>query len=283
MSEVRDHPIQAKPPIARARPGAATKALSERAPPRPIRPNLAEPRIGTSGWHYQSWWGPFFPEGLRKKDALRYYVTRFNATELNAPFYRTPTLEAVQGWFDQSPEDFRFAWKASKFITHWKQLSERCDNSLELMETRLALLRHKVGPILFQLPPKMHANRERLASFLTMLNPARRYTFEFRHQSWYEAPIFELLREHDAALCLSDHAAAPAPREVAARWLSCGGYGPSGRYPGHRRGEPVGGGVAVIRRWRGVGGEGWCRCGTGVKSPGPQDARRRGARLGQDG
>ena len=173
------------------------------------RSNLPEARIGTSGWHYDSWWGPFFPDGLRKKDALDFYATRFRAAELNAPFYRTPTPEAVQGWFDRTPDDFRFAWKASKFITHWKQLSERCDSSLALMESRLEILRHKVGPILFQLPPKMHADRERLAAFLKMLNPARRYSFEFRHPSWYEAPIFDLLRRHDAALCLSDHAAAP--------------------------------------------------------------------------
>ena len=199
------------------------------------------------------WWGPFFPEGLRKKDALGYYATRFNAAELNAPFYRTPTLEAVQGWFDRTPDDFRFAWKASKFITHWKQLSERCDTSLALMESRLGLLRHKVGPILFQLPPKMQANRERLASFLKMLNPARRYTFEFRHPSWYEAPIFDLLREHDAALCLSDHAAAPAPWEVTASCVYMRGHGPTGRYHGNYTDATLRAWARDIRRWRGEG------------------------------
>ena len=92
--------------------------------------------IGTSGWHYASWWGPFYPQGLRKAEALPYYASRFDATELNAPFYRTPTLAAVQSWFDQTPDDFRFTWKASKFITHWKQLSANSANSLDLMETR---------------------------------------------------------------------------------------------------------------------------------------------------
>src|SRR3954453_21502057 len=113
-----------------------------------------EIRIGTSGWHYASWWGPFFPAELRKTDALRFYSSRFDAAELNAPFYRTPTLAAVEGWYEQTPQDFRFSWKASKFITHWKRLSERSANSLELMETRLPVLKEKAGPVLFQLPPQ---------------------------------------------------------------------------------------------------------------------------------
>src|SRR5215204_2187076 len=178
MRPVQEHPT-AKPSLARVARRRATRPLPDTKPKERGRSNLPEARIGTSGWHYDSWWGPFFPEGLKKKDALGYYATRFDATELNAPFYRTPTLEAVQGWFDRTPEGFRFASKASNFITHWKQLSESCDTSLALMETRLAALGHKVGPILFQLPPQMHANRERLASFLGMLNPARRYSFEF--------------------------------------------------------------------------------------------------------
>src|SRR6476469_136205 len=106
--------------------------------------------VGTSGWHYASWKGPFFPKGLRQKDQLGYYATQFRTTELNGVFYRTPTPEAVKGWREQTPDDFVFAWKASKFITHWKRLSERCDNSLALLEDRLSLLGPKAGPVLFQ-------------------------------------------------------------------------------------------------------------------------------------
>jgi uncharacterized protein YecE (DUF72 family) len=272
MRPVQDHPIQAKPSLARRKP---SKATSRKTTPRARSgPNLPEPRIGTSGWHYQSWWGPFFPEDLRKKDALSYYVTRFNATELNAPFYRTPTLEAVQAWFDQTPDNFRFAWKASKFITHWKQLSERSDNSLALMETRLEILRHKIGPILFQLPPKMQVNREQLASFLKMLNPARRYTFEFRHPSWYEAPIFDLLRDYDSSLCLSDHAAAPPPWEVTASWVYIRGHGPTGRYHGNYSDETLSAWARDIRKWRREGKDVWCFFDNDVKSAAPHDAQR---------
>ena len=147
---------------------------------------MGELRIGTSGWHYASWWGPFFPTDIRKKDALRYYSSQFRATELNAPFYRTPTLEAVRSWVEQTPDDFAFAWKASKFITHWKRLLPHSRNSLELLETRLQVLGRKCGPVLFQLPPRFTADRARLAAFLEMLPKRRRYVFEFRHASWYE-------------------------------------------------------------------------------------------------
>jgi uncharacterized protein YecE (DUF72 family) len=142
-------------------------------------------RIGTSGWHYASWKGPFFPANLKAKDQLRFYAAQFPTTELNGVFYRNPTEHAVRSWRDQTPHDFVFAWKASKFITHWKRLSDRCDNSLQLLESRLSLLRHKAGPVLFQLPPQFELNYERLGSFLNMLNTERRYTFEFRHPSWY--------------------------------------------------------------------------------------------------
>ena len=97
---------------------------------------MAKILIGTSGWHYASWRGPFYPPTLRQKDWLRFYVTQFPTTELNGVFYRTPTPQAVKDWCDQTPDDFVFAWNASKFITHWKRLSERSANSLDLLESR---------------------------------------------------------------------------------------------------------------------------------------------------
>ena len=173
--------------------------------------------IGTSGWSYQSWRGPFFPKEVKIKDHLRFYATRFNSTELNGVFYRTPTEEAVKGWRAQTPDVFIFAWKASKFITHWKRLTPKSRNSLQLLESRLKLLGPKAGPVLFQLPPQFRANRERLASFLKMLSKKRSYAFEFRDKSWYADDILELLHQHDISLCLSDHRDAPSPWEVTAK------------------------------------------------------------------
>jgi uncharacterized protein YecE (DUF72 family) len=153
--------------------------------------------IGTSGWHYDSWRGPFFPKGPPLKRQLQYYARQFPTTELNGVFYRTPTQAAVRDWEMQTGNDFVFAWKASRFITHWKRLSENSLNSLELVEGRLSLLGSKAGPILFQLPPNFPANPDRLASFFKLLPRKRRCTFEFRHPSWYAPSILRMLSDRN--------------------------------------------------------------------------------------
>ena len=188
--------------------------------------------IGTSGWSYQSWRGPFFPAKLPARLHLDYYAKHFPTTELNGVFYRTPTPEAVKAWADQTPEGFVFAWKASKFITHWKRLGPTSENSLALMETRLDLLGQKAGPVLFQLPPRFEKDAPRLSSFLKQLSSPRPYVFEFRHPSWYAPEIFALLGDFECALCFSDHHDAPAPWEVTARHVYVRGHGPAGNYQG---------------------------------------------------
>ena len=235
---------------------------------------MARILIGTSGWHYDSWRGPFFPDGLPLKNQLQYYSSQFPTTELNGVFYRTPTPEAVKSWREQTGMDFVFAWKASKFITHWKRLSDKSVNSLELLENRLSFLGKKAGPILFQLPPQFHANRERLASFLKMLNRKRRYTFEFRHGSWYEKPILDLLRDNDVALCLSDHADAPAPWQVTASFVYIRGHGPSGRYHGTYSDQTLKEWARDAWRWKKQGHDVFCYFDNDVKSAAPLDAER---------
>lgn len=235
------------------------------------RNHPAELRIGTSGWHYGDWWGPFYPEKLRKKDALSFYVTRFDAAELNAPFYRTPTLEAVRNWAESTPDDFRFAWKASRFITHFRRLLVN-EESMALLKSRLDQLGYKLGPVLFQLPPQMKEDRERLANFISRLPPGIRACFEFRHDSWYDPSVLSLLSDHDAALCLSDHAAAPAPREATASWVYVRNHGPSGRYYGNYTPEALDSWAQDMRRWRDEGRDVWCFFDNDVKSAAPADA-----------
>lgn len=234
---------------------------------------LPELRIGTSGWHYSSWWGPFYPPDVKKKDALSYYVTQFGAAELNAPFYRTPTEAAVANWRDSVPDDFRFAWKASKFITHWRRLIVN-ENSMNLLEDRASRLREKLGPILFQLPPQMAKNEERLAIFLDALPKRRRYSFEFRHESWYDKPILDLLSRHNASLCLSDHVDAPAPREATADWVYVRLHGANGRYYGNYSPQALGSWAKDMRRWRGEGRDVWCFFDNDVGAAAPVDAAR---------
>ena len=172
---------------------------------------MARVLVGTSGWSYASWRGPFFPTGLPAQRQLEYYASQFETVELNGVFYRTPTPEAVRRWRDETGRHFVFSWKASKFITHWKRLSENSINSLQLLDDRLSILGDKVGPILFQLPPDFAADAGRLGSFLTLLPEHRRYSFEFRHPSWYAPNILRMLADRNIALCISDHYDAARP------------------------------------------------------------------------
>ena len=205
---------------------------------------------GHPGGRIRTGAGGFTPRDVAQKDWLPWYAQQFNAAEINGSFYRTPTLEAVQSWCERTPADFRFAWKASKFITHWKRLKASAENSIALMVTRLEVLGEKCGPVLFQLPGRFHADRNRLADFIKMLPETYRYAFEFRHESWYEDAILQVLRDHNIALCLSDHHEAPAPWAVTADLVYVRGHGPTGRYKGHYPDATLKGWAEHISAWR---------------------------------
>jgi uncharacterized protein YecE (DUF72 family) len=235
---------------------------------------MARVLIGTSGWHYQSWRGPFYPKGVTLKNQLRYYASQFETAELNGVFYRTPTPQAVKSWRADTGKNFVFAWKASKFITHWKRLSRASVNSLELLEDRLSLLGDKAGPILFQLPPNFPADPDRLAAFFKLLSTKRRYSFEFRHKSWYEARILKLLAEQNISLCLSDHHDAPAPWQRTADFVYVRGHGPQGRYKGHYRAETLTEWARRIKSWKRQGCDVFVYFDNDQKSAAPADALR---------
>jgi uncharacterized protein YecE (DUF72 family) len=230
--------------------------------------------IGTSGWSYASWRGPFFPREVMVKHHLQFYATQFSTAELNGVFYRTPTIEAVRGWRDNTPENFVFAWKASKFITHWKRLTDKSRNSLALLESRLRILGPKAGPVLLQLPPMFTANYDRLASFLRLLQARRRYAFEFRHPSWYQPAVLRLLREHDISLCLSDHHDAPAPWQVTASFVYVRGHGPGGRYKDHYSDRTLRSWARDIAKWKRGGRDVYVYFDNDQKSAAPADALR---------
>lgn len=142
----------------------------------------------------------FYPQGLRPRDELRWYAERFRTVELNNPFYRLPEAATFQRWREQVPPDFRFAVKASRFITHLKRLRDTGD-ALALLLERADPLGPTLGPVLFQLPPTFQIDRPRLAAFLASL-PAGRWTVEFRHPSWHDAGVYDLLARHEVALCI---------------------------------------------------------------------------------
>lgn len=208
------------------------------------------------------------------KHQLRYYATQFETSELNGVFYRTPTQAAVKAWREQTSDDFLFAWKASKFITHWKRLTPGSVNSLELLEDRISLLGPKAGPILFQLPPRFTANPDRLEQFIKLLSRRRRYSFEFRHPSWYVPRILRLLSDANIALCLSDHHDAPAPWRRTADFIYVRGHGPGGRYKGHYRTATLNQWARTISNWQRRGFDSFVYFDNDQKSAAPRDALR---------
>jgi uncharacterized protein YecE (DUF72 family) len=187
--------------------------------------------IGTSGWHYKHWLGNFYPAKLPTSKMFEWYARHFHTVELNNSFYRLPNEEALLRWRALAPRGFTFAVKASRFITHMKKLKDPRPSIQKFFEHAL-LLDHKLGPILFQLPPNFPMNRERLEEFLEVVPRGPRYVFEFRDESWYSHGIYQVLRRHNAALCIHDWRALQRPPEITANFTYVRMHGPSGSYQG---------------------------------------------------
>ena len=205
-------------------------------------------RIGTSGWAYPSWRGAFYPTGLPQRDWLSFYARHLNAVEVNASFYRLPSEKAIRDWIDKTPEGFRFAVKAWRLITHIHRLLD-CGDLLREFLARAALFGAKLGPVLFQLPPRFPAEPARLARFLTDLPRDFRYACEFRDPSWHVRAIYELLQAHDVSFVPFDLAGLTAPQVATASFVYVRLHGHRQRYRGAYP-------EAVLQQWAH-----WlCRC-----------------------
>jgi uncharacterized protein YecE (DUF72 family) len=202
---------------------------------------MAQIRIGCSGWHYKHWRGPFYPEDMAASKMLAFYFRHFDAVELNNSFYRLPDTKTFEAWRDVTPAAFCFAVKASRFITHNKKLSDP-ENALANFIPRAEALGPKLGPILFQLPPKWRKNTERLTEFLSLLPRQHRYAFEFREPSWHTDDVFEILRRFNAAYCVYELAGFHCPIEITADWTYIRLHGPGGKYQGSYS-------HAVLNKW----------------------------------
>ncbi len=170
--------------------------------------------IGTSGFQYLEWKGNFYPEDLPTAKMLSFYAERFTTTEINYTFHRIPAQKTVENWKLQTPERFRFALKAPQKITHWAKLRD-CSDTLEYFCKVVTGLGQRLGPLLFQLPPTFKKDADVLSSFLREL-PSIRAAFEFRHESWFDDEIFDLLRSRNIALCIADTDALATPKKSTA-------------------------------------------------------------------
>jgi uncharacterized protein YecE (DUF72 family) len=159
--------------------------------------------VGTSGYSYKEWKGSFYPKDMPAKGMLRYYGERFSTVEINGSFYKLPTAASVESWTKEVPAGFRFVLKAPQRITHFQRLKGSEQQVAEFLNVA-DVLKDRLGPLFFQLPPNMKKDAPRLRDFLQLLVPDTRPAFEFRHASWFDDEVLGLLNEHKAALCLAD-------------------------------------------------------------------------------
>jgi uncharacterized protein YecE (DUF72 family) len=190
--------------------------------------------IGCSGWSYDDWKGRLYPKGLPTSQWLPRYAEEFSTVEVNNTFYRLPTESAVKNWVEQTPDDFVFTLKISRYLTHVKRLTE-VGRGIRRYMAHIKPLRSssKLGPLLWQLPGNFQRDDERLAKALDRL-PEGRHAFEFRHESWFCSDVYEMLRSHGAALVIADEPERPfQTHELTADWTLIRfhrGSGKTGRY-----------------------------------------------------
>jgi uncharacterized protein YecE (DUF72 family) len=213
--------------------------------------------IGTSGWHYRHWVGPFYPPGMPASRYLGFYREHFAAAEINGSFYRMPSNETLAAWRDAVPKDFRFTAKASRFITHAKKLALPIAQ-YERFFDGIGTLGPKLGPILLQLPPRWRLNQERLAAFIDALPKRYRYAFEFREPSWLTKDVYALLERHRASLCLYHIAGFESPIEVTTDFVYIRLHGPGAKYQGTYDDAALKAWARRIRAWSRGGKAVWC-------------------------
>ncbi len=173
--------------------------------------------VGTSGYSYKEWKGPFYPKDLPAAGFLKYFAEHLPTVEINNTFYRMPTEKLVEGWAEQAPESFVFAVKAPQRITHIGKLL----NPAELTGAFVRIagkLGSRLGPLLFQLPPFLKKDVPRLQAFFAAAPKGPRYAFEFRHASWFDDEVWAVLREHGASLCVAEGEALESPLVATADW-----------------------------------------------------------------
>jgi uncharacterized protein YecE (DUF72 family) len=204
--------------------------------------------IGTSGWVYNHWKGIFYPEVIPGKDMLNFYSKKFNTVEINYTFYKLPKIEDVINWVKNSPDNFLFSVKASRFITHMKNLKDPQESTKRFFEI-IENFNNKLGPILFQLSPHWHINSDRLENFLEKIPSNFLYTFELRHKSWFNKEIYDILKKYNVALCFHDYSVKRTPIEVTSEFIYIRFHGSEGGYFGYYNRKELEWWAKKIKEW----------------------------------
>jgi uncharacterized protein YecE (DUF72 family) len=218
---------------------------------------MARAWIGISGWQYPDFSQRFYPNDLKKSEQLAYYAGHFTTVEINNTFYQLPSKKSVRCWCDSVPDDFIFSVKASRYITHMKNLLEP-EETLPPFFERISLFEEKCGPILFQLPPHWGVNAERLENFLSELPEGYRYAMELRNQSWLDEEIYQLLREHRITFCIYEIDFRQSPILTTADFVYIRLHGPGRAYNDPYDLDTLGRWADRIAHWVGSGLDVFC-------------------------
>jgi uncharacterized protein YecE (DUF72 family) len=229
-------------------------------------------RIGTSGWHYPHWSGGFYPKDTPAKAYLTYYSGILETVEINSSFYRLPSQETLRNWVERTPPGFVFACKASRYITLRKKLKDPCETP-SLFLQRIAVLGDKLGPVLFQLPPRMRPNAARLEGFLEALAQHQRFTFEFRDPRWHEPAVMRLLERYGSVFCCFDLGRTASPIMVTAGFVYIRLHGPVTPYRGSYSDACLADWAARIATWQASGLDVYCYFGNDERAYAPRNAQ----------
>lgn len=237
-------------------------------------------RVGCSGWVYRHWRGLLYPEGLPQKRWFERYAEEFGTVEINASFYRLPLASTFEGWRDKAPPGFRYALKVNRFITHMKKLVG-CEEEIDRFIALARGLGPALGPLLHQLPPSLHKDLPRLEAYLARLPRDLEQVVEFRHRSWYDEEVLELLDRHGAGFVAHDLKGLVSPRWASGRAAYVRFHGTAGKYRGRYPDE-------ALLEWAGwcadqarLGRSVWCYFNNDIHGHAIEDARTLKSMVGQ--
>lgn len=228
--------------------------------------------VGCSGWVYRHWRGTFYPQGLPQKRWFERYAEDFDTVEINASFYRVPVATTFEGWREKAPLGFRYAIKVNRFITHLKKLLQ-CEEETDRFIGLARLLGSSLGPLLYQLPPSLHKNVDRLEAFLARLPSDLEHVVEFRHSSWYDEEVLALLDRFGVGFVDHDLRGLLSPRWASGKTAYVRFHGTSGRYHGRYSDEALTGWAEWLIGQRNLGRSAWCYFNNDIHGHAIEDAR----------
>ncbi|MCA1571456.1 MAG: DUF72 domain-containing protein [Chloroflexi bacterium] len=239
-------------------------------------------RVGTSGWEYRHWAGGFYPADLHRDRWLEFYADRFDTVELNNSFYRLPTPETFTGWAGRVPDGFQYAVKASRYLTHLRRLREPAE-PLERLWTAARSLGPRLGPVLYQLPPRWAPNHERLEAFLAAAPAGERQAIEIRDPRWYGPQLTTSLEAAGVALCLHDMPGSATLSTRVGPMVYVRFHGAGARYAGRYSPQRLTAWAERMTDWASAGWPVWAYFNNDIGGHAPRDADRLRSMLARRG